>query len=134
MPRIVHFELYADNVERAVRFYTDVFAWKIERWGDNPYWMITTGEADKPGINGGLLPRRGPPPTEGQAVNAFPCTIEVDDLDGTLAKALSAGGTLALPKMPVPGVGWLAYCKDTEGSIFGMMQPDKVAAQHQTPL
>ena len=128
MGRIVHFEIHADNVERAVRFYTDVFAWKITRWENNDYWMIVTGEAGTPGINGGLMPRRGPPPAEGQAVNAFPCTVEVDDLDAHLAKVEGAGGKTVVPKMPVPGVGWLAYCKDTEGNIVGLMQPDKAAA------
>ena len=46
----------------------------------------------------------------------------------TLAAAEKAGGTLALPKMPVPGIGWLAYMKDTEGNIFGMIQADTAAA------
>jgi len=57
------------------------------------------------------------------------CTnvIGVGDLDGTLALVSSKGGETVLPKMAVPGVGWLAYCKDTEGHIFGMMQPDKAA-------
>ena len=60
-------------------------------------------------------------------MNAFPCTIEVEDLDRYLAKTQGEGGKIALPKMPIPGVGWLAYCHDTEGNIFGMMQPDAAA-------
>jgi len=58
-----------------------------------------------------------------------PCvnTIGVTNLDETVASVLSSGGEIALPKMPVPGVGWLAYCKDTEGHIFGMMQNDPSA-------
>ena len=44
------------------------------------------------------------------------------------SRFLPGGGTVALAKMPIPGVGWLAYCKDTEGNIFGMMQPDPKAA------
>jgi len=45
-------------------------------------------------------------------------------VDDAVKKAWSGGGTIALPKMPIPGVGWLAYCKDTEGNIFGLMQAD----------
>jgi predicted enzyme related to lactoylglutathione lyase len=51
----------------------------------------------------------------------------VENLDRTIETVLSNGGSMALPKMPVPGVGWLAYCKDTEGHIFGMIQNDPSA-------
>ena len=56
------------------------------------------------------------------------CTVEVDDLDRYLAEATAAGGTIAVAKLAVKGVGWLAYCRDTEGNIFGLMQPDPAAA------
>ena len=62
------------------------------------------------------------------AVNAFVCTIDVTDLDAMVARLVEAGGTVALPRMPIPTVGWLAYGKDTEGNIFGMMQMDPKAA------
>jgi hypothetical protein len=61
---------------------------------------------------------------DGQAVIAYVCTMPVEDLDAHVQKVLSLGGTIALPKMPITGMGWLAYCKDTEGNIFGMMQMD----------
>jgi predicted enzyme related to lactoylglutathione lyase len=125
---VVHFEIHADDPQRAVRFYTQVFGWTVERWGEQEYWLIKTGEAPAPGIDGGILPRRGPRPAEGQPVNAFPCTIDVADLDASLGKVAEAGGTNVVPRMPIPGVGWLAYCVDTEGNIFGMMQSDTAAA------
>jgi predicted enzyme related to lactoylglutathione lyase len=90
------------------------------------YRLITTGPDAEPGINGGLLRRMGA--ATGDAVIAYVCTAMVDDLDATLARALEAGGSLAHPKNAVPGVGWLAYAKDTEGNIFGMMQEDAAAA------
>jgi uncharacterized protein len=124
MPRVTHFEIHADDVNRAVKFYREIFGWKIEQWGGQDYWLVMTGEPGTPGINGGLMQRRGPRPAEGQPVNAFPCTIEVDNIDAYVAKALAAGAKIALPKMPVPTIGWLAYCHDTEGNIFGMMQLD----------
>ena len=84
--------------------------------------MIITGADDQPGINGGLLRRQGE--IDGQAVIAYVCTVNVEDVDASLQTALANGGQVALPKMPIPGVGWLVYCKDTEGNIFGMMQMD----------
>jgi predicted enzyme related to lactoylglutathione lyase len=62
-----------------------------------------------------------------QAVNAYVCTVMSDSLDATSEAILANGGTVALPKMPVPTVGWLAYFKDTEGNIFGVMQEDSNA-------
>jgi predicted enzyme related to lactoylglutathione lyase len=69
----------------------------------------------------------GPSQADMQPVNAYVCTTAVASVDDSLAKALSSGGTLALAKMPVPGVGWLAYVKDTEGNILGLIQMDPVA-------
>lgn len=127
MPRIVHFEIHAENPERAIGFYQTVLGWQFSKWeGPMPYWLVTTGPDSEPGINGGLLPRRGH--VDGTAVIAYACTAQVSDVDAHVSKALTAGGTIALAKMPIPGVGWLAYCKDTEGNIFGLMQNDPKAA------
>jgi predicted enzyme related to lactoylglutathione lyase len=126
MARVIHFEIHADNPERAVKFYTNVFGWKFDKWeGPMPYWLVTTGPDSEQGINGGLIPRRGK--QEGDIVMAYVCTVGSLPVDETVAKVLASGGQLAVPKMPIPGVGWLAYCKDTEGNIFGIMQDDKNA-------
>jgi uncharacterized protein len=127
MSRVVHFEIHAENPERAVQFYTAVFGWQFKKWdGPSEYWLIMTGD-ETPGINGGLMRRHGPPPVEGQCVNSFVCTVGVQSLDTTVASVTANGGTIAHPKMPIPTIGWLAYAKDTEGNIFGMMQPDHAA-------
>src|SRR5271154_5701304 len=118
MPRPIHFEIPAEDPARAIRFYETVFGWKFDKWaGPMDYWLITTGQPGEPGINGGLMPKREP---------AQPCvnTMGVSDLDATLKTIEGAGGQCVVPKMPVPGVGWLAYFKDTEGHIFGAMQAD----------
>ena len=127
MPRPIHFEIQAQDPERAIRFYTDLLGWQFQRWEKNDYWLIVTGPEGQPGINGGFLPRRGDPPAEMQAVNAFVCTVDVPQLDESLGRVESLGGRIVVPKMPVPGVGWLAYAKDTEGNIIGLMQPDQSA-------
>jgi predicted enzyme related to lactoylglutathione lyase len=128
MPRVIHFEIHAANPDRAVTFYTTVLGWEFKKWeGPTDYWLISTGPDGQPGINGGLLRRQGPEPAEMQCVNSFVCTVDVPSVDDYVKKATAAGGTIALPKMPVPGIGWLAYVKDTEGNIFGMMQMDVAA-------
>ena len=126
MGRVVHFEIHADDPARACNFYRDIFGWKIEQWGGPAdYWLITTGPKTEPGIDGAITKRQGL--IDGQAVIAYVCTIDVPSLDATLDKVMAHGGTLALPKMAVATVGWLAYCKDTEGNIFGIMQADPSA-------
>ncbi len=126
MNRVIHFEIQADNPDRAIAFYRGLFGWEFTKWdGPMPYWLMKTGPDNEPGINGGLLPRRGA--IDGQAVIAYVCTVDVRSLDDYLQKAQAGGGTEVVPKMPIPGVGWLAYCKDTEGNLFGMMQSDPKA-------
>jgi predicted enzyme related to lactoylglutathione lyase len=127
MPRPIHFEIHAENIDRAKAFYTKLFGWEFTQWGTEAYWLIKTG-ADGPGINGGMMPRRGGGPLPMAAVNAFVCTVDVTDLDAMLLKLTEAGGTVALAKMPIPTMGWLAYGTDTEGNLFGMMQMDATAA------
>jgi predicted enzyme related to lactoylglutathione lyase len=127
MSRVVHFEIHASDPPASIAFYTSLFDWKIEKWGKFDYWQIETGPADQPGINGGLLPRKGTTPRETQPCNAFVCTVEVESLDASFAKALSLGATIAVSKKPIPGVGWLAYVKDPDQNIFGLMQPDSTA-------
>jgi uncharacterized protein len=120
MPRVVHFEVSADDPERAVAFYQQVFGWEIRKWeGPEDYWLIQTGPEGTPGINGGVFRRKGPV----GHVN----TVDVPSIDDFAAKIEASGGTIAVPKMAIPGVGWLAYAKDTEGSIFGIMQADRSA-------
>jgi len=134
--RVVHFEIHAADPERAAAFYHRAFGWDIKEWlipgveipQENRYWLVNTGPETEPGIGGGIVVRRGPAPAEGQAVNSYVCTIGVSSVDESVAKAISAGGTLAVPRMPIRGVGWLAYCKDTEGNLFGLMQDDTNAA------
>ena len=121
MSRPVHFEIHAENPERAIAFYTAMFGWRFEKWeGPWPYWMVYTGEGH--GVDGGLMPRMGGPPVEGAAVNGWVMTVDVPSVDAAVSTGTSSGGSIALPKMEVPGVGWMAYLKDTEGNIFGVME------------
>ncbi|MTD57355.1 VOC family protein [Amycolatopsis pithecellobii] len=125
MPRPVHFEIHASDPERAITFYTTVFEWSFERWGTKPYWLISTGCG--PGIDGGLVPRQGPAPAEGAPVNAYPNTMEVPDVDAAVRRVGQAGGSVVVPKTALTGMGWLVYCTDTEGNIFGLLENDTSA-------
>jgi predicted enzyme related to lactoylglutathione lyase len=120
MPRVVHFEIAADNPERAGKFYTAVFDWKINKWGGpRDYWLAETGQDGEPGINGGLMKRDAPSQT---TVN----TVVVSNLDQYIDKVQKSGGKL-LTRHTIPTIGYLAYCTDTEGNPFGMLQPDENA-------
>ena len=126
MPRVVHFEIHAGDPARAITFYEKTFGWTFQKWeGPMQYWLVNTGPAEQPGINGGLVPRRGE--LDGEAVIAYVCTVDVAAIDESIATVIANGGTVVVPKMPLPGMGWLVYCKDTEGNIFGMMQNDAEA-------
>ena len=127
MPRPVHFEVHATDLERAKSFYQTVFGWEFQRWNSNPYWLIRTGE-DGPGIDGGLTQRTGPEPNGETPLTAFPITIDVPDLDAYLSAVTRAGGSIVVGKSAMPSVGWLAYCRDTEGNVFGLIQNDVTAA------
>lgn len=128
MSRPIHFEIHADDPERAAKFYQQIFGWTITKWGGPiEYWLIVTGPDNAPGINGGMLRRRDEAPAEMAPVNAYVCTIGVANVDDVVGRIPSAGGQVAVPKMPVPGIGWLAYGKDTEGNIFGILQPEPAA-------
>ncbi|TES93706.1 MAG: VOC family protein [Promethearchaeota archaeon] len=118
MPRLVHFEMNVKDVHKTISFYEDVFGWKFQKWdGPMDYWLIMTGDEEEPGIDGGL----------GYEEEGFPKvvnTIDVGDIDEIIKKIESKGGAIVRPKHAVPGVGWLAYFKDSEGVMSGIMQND----------
>ncbi len=121
MSRVVHFEVPADNPQRLIRFYEEVFGWRIEKWdGPLEYWLVMTGPEDEPGIDGGLAKREDPEV-------GVEITVDVANLNQALAGVEAHGGEVIRPKRAVPGVGWLAYIKDTEGNILGMMESDPSA-------
>jgi uncharacterized protein len=121
MPRVVHFEISVDKPDRAIKFYRDVFGWAIETWeGPMEYWLVGTGQEGEPGIDGALtLRKEGTPPI----VNS----ISVSSVEEFSAKITASGGKILQPKMPIPGVGYFAYCQDSEGNPFGIIKEDPTA-------
>jgi uncharacterized protein len=119
MLRVTHFELPADDPDRAVAFYQKVFGWQITKWeGPIDYWLVMTGK-DEPGIDGAIMRR--------ESVTGTTNTIDVPSVDEFIQKVAAAGGKAVTQKMAIPGIGYFAYCMDTEGNLFGIMQEDPAA-------
>jgi len=119
--RVVHFEIHADDLDRAQRFYSEVFGWTVTNWkGPIDYRLVSTGEG-APGIDGAIMERSEPPGPRG--VGGYVCTISVEDIGVTERRVLEAGGQRVLDRHEIPGIGLRAYFRDTEGNVFGALQP-----------
>ena len=120
MHRFVHFDIYADNVDRAAGFYSSVFGWDISRWDDGTpemdYRLIIMGE-DSPCPEGGITRR---PPSGMADVNY----AEVETIEDYLPRVESAGGKVLQAKIPIPGIGYIAICQDSESNPIGLFQND----------
>src|SRR2546423_10385581 len=119
MNRVTHFEIYTDNPKTVEPFCARVFGWKFQKFEGGPieYWLVTTGDDNEPGINGGITR-----PREGQSPGTLN-TIAVRSLDQTIKKIEQRGGQICLPKMAVPNVGWFAYSTDPDGKLIWIIQP-----------
>ncbi|WP_276132780.1 VOC family protein [Polluticoccus soli] len=120
--RVVHFEIQADDIERAKKFYENTFGWQVPQMmkesegGMMDYWGLVTGPDGTPGINGGLYKRGS------DKLYTYDCTIMVDDVDKAMEDVKKNGGKIRVEKAEIPGVGFFAGCEDTEGNRFGLMQ------------
>ena len=120
--RVVHFEIEAKDVNRAKKFYTDAFGWKMEQMGGNygDYIVVETGDRNEPGgINGGIYHA-----TDKKEVNAYRCVVAVDDIEKAMKDVTSAGGKVTSEKpQNIPNVGLFVSCIDTEDNHFTLLQP-----------
>ena len=115
MPTIVHFEIPADDVARAKKFYADLFGWEIKEFPGMDYWSVTTtGEKH---VDGGMMKRQHPQ----QPITQY---VDVPNIDEYITKVKKLGGKVVVPKMPVPTMGWFAQCLDTENNVFALWQSD----------
>jgi predicted enzyme related to lactoylglutathione lyase len=122
MGRVVHFEIHASDLDRAERFYREVFGWEVQKFdGPIDYRLLNTGPKSQTGIDGALVERRSS--ADGDAVIAYVCTVEVDDIEATEKQVKEYGGEQVVDRQEIPEVGQLTYFKDTEGNIFGALQP-----------
>jgi predicted enzyme related to lactoylglutathione lyase len=120
MPKIIHFEISADDPARASTFYERVFGWNITKWeGPVDYWLVNTSDREQSSINGAIRQRLSDETT----VN----TVDVSSIDEFTKRIVDAGGRVVASKSVIPRVGYHAYCADTEGNLFGIMQQDPSA-------
>ena len=118
--RVVHFEIPCDQPENTMNFFKEAFGWSFQQFGNEPYWIAITGDEKTPGINGAIMKKMNP----GQPVAN---SIDVPDIEVAIQNIINAGGTIVVPKMAIPTVGWLAYFKDPDGNIHGVYQNDTAA-------
>lgn len=123
MGGVVHFEIPADDQERARNFYQEAFGWKINPMPELNYNTVTTtptdeatGRPNEPGaINGGLMGRAG-------ELTTPVITVDVPDIDAALKTVEQLGGSVVMPKDTVPDMGFFAYFRDTEGNVMGLWE------------
>ncbi|MBT2532206.1 VOC family protein [Arthrobacter sp. ISL-48] len=138
MGGVVHFEIPADDQERARNFYKQALGWRIDPMPEMDYNVVITtpmdeqtGRPTEPGaINGGMMAR------EGELTNPV-ITVDVDDIDTTLKTVEQLGGSVIAPKSAIPGMGSFAYFKDTEGNILGLWEnqpPEQPGADAAGPV
>ena len=120
---IRHFAIPADDVERARRFYEQVFGWRFQAWGPPDFYLVRTGPDDDRGLQGALQRRQEP--LDGTGARGFECTIGVEDLDASLRSIVAHGGAVTSNPFTLEGVGRLAFFHDTEGNRVGVMQYDR---------
>ena len=121
MGNVRHFAINADDLPRARSFYERVFSWSFQPWGPPGFFMIATGEGETP--LGSLQQRRALVP--GLKLNAFECTIAVEQDVAEIAAAVTAnGGRILMEKATIPGVGDLIFFEDPDGNVAGAMRYD----------
>ncbi|MBC7841497.1 MAG: VOC family protein [Gemmatimonadaceae bacterium] len=119
---VASFAIHVDDVQRASAFYAAVFGWRFEAWGPPGFFLIHTGDAEKPGIQGLMHARMSPKGDGGP--NCFECTVAVSDVDEISALVVAHGGTIAMPKASIPTIGDVIYFIDPEGNRVGAMRYD----------
>ena len=123
MGGVVHFEIPADDQERARKFYQEALGWRIEPVPGMDYNMVITTPMDEAtgqpttagAINGGMMAR------DGEVRNPV-ITVDVSDIDATLKSVEQLGGSVVMPKNEIPQMGYFAYFKDSEGNIMGLWE------------
>lgn len=120
--RVSHFEIPAEKVDRARKFYSEAFGWQINPVPDMDYNMVGTvlsderGRPKEPGaINGGMMKRSA-------EVKHPVITIEVDDIEESLKKVKNLGGKVTVKRTPMGEHGFFAYFEDSEGNTMGLFE------------
>lgn len=120
---VVHFEIFASDVEATRKFYEQVFGWRFEVGGPPDFYFIHAGKDSDPGLHLGLLAKRGRQRADKEAsTNAFRCTISVLSLSDTMAAVEAAGGSLRSSVTEIPQVGKVIEIADNDGNVSCILQ------------
>ena len=125
----MHFEIPSDDIERSKKFYNELFGWKIDKWSGSEampegmeYWLISTvDDKGNKALGGGMMKRQSP---QQQGITNY---FDVKSVQESSAKVEQLGGKVIMPKSPVPGMGHMAVCTDTENNGFGIFEADQTA-------
>lgn len=120
--RPVYFDLSVRDVDTAKEFFSSVLGWKFAAFSGlgSRYELITTGDPETPGINGGMAALADAPLAEGRPLTV--AVIAVESIDNTIARVEAAGGKIVEPKVTIPGIGEFATCSEPGGLLFGLLQ------------
>jgi hypothetical protein len=123
-----YFDLTVQDVALARAFFEEVLGWRFEKL-EMPYeyFRIQAGPDGEAGIDGGIGAISNAPLSEGRPLTLV--TVTVADLQATLARVASAGGSIVEPRTPIPGIGWYATCAEPGGLKFGLIQADSGAGK-----
>ena len=119
--RLVHFEFPSSDTARATEFWRSLFGWEFQSW-DGPIEYHMTNAGGDPG--GAIYPSED----AGRGPTIY---FDVDDINAGVARVREVGGEAEEPGA-IPGVGWYAFCKDTEGNAFALYQSDPSAGGEAT--
>ncbi|MCB1349455.1 MAG: VOC family protein [Maritimibacter sp.] len=124
---MAHFEIHAEDVERAKAFYGGLFGWTFSPMPGAEAVGYHLVDGDGIGTDGdltaGLMRRMGDVPAPGSPIRGGTMTFSVADCDAGYAWALAHGGAEALPPTDYPGIGRVAYVEDGEGNVVGLISP-----------
>ncbi len=123
MCKVVHFEIPANNIERAKKFYSDIFGWQmIKTPMADDFYLVNTVETDEKGmpktsgaINGDIMKRTSKEETP-------IIVIKVPSMDEYLKKLKNAGCKVVIETQQIGGMGLYSRFIDPEGNIIGMWQ------------
>jgi predicted enzyme related to lactoylglutathione lyase len=115
MSKVVHFEIPTDNPEKCMDFYSKIFGWKFNRFGEEQYWLVDAGPKEEYGIGGAIMKKNHPDQPLTNAIN-------VESINETAEEIKKHGCELVVPKTEIPNMGWFAYFKDPDNNIMGLWE------------
>ncbi|KXK55444.1 MAG: Lactoylglutathione lyase-like protein [Chlorobi bacterium OLB5] len=124
--KLAHFAIYIDDIERAKKFYEEVFDWGFSSYGQADFMQIKSEKSENGELIGALQSRKYSPLKEN--VTGYECSFRVENIEVLIEKVKNSGGKILMAKTAIPYVGWVAKFLDTEGNLFCGVQYDSSAA------